>query len=163
MSRGARIFWIFTGLAAVFVVGSVGAVAFAAHAVTTMPMIEVSVQEHGASPVSFHVSVPAAAVGAGLAVAPHVIPDDVWQEARGELDAELEELPAEWRDSSAELIRALRDLPDAVLVEVDDRHDHVRVEKRGSDLRVTVRSSDADVDVTVPIAILDRVADFVAG
>jgi len=163
MSRGARIFWIFTGLFAIFMVGSAGAVALAAHAVHSMPMIEVSVREHGADGTHIGFAIPAAAVGAGLAIAPHVMPDEAWDEMRVDLDAELAELPPQWRQTSSEMIRALADMPDAVLVEVDDHQDHVRVEKRGAELIVTVRSSDADVDVTVPIALLDRVASFVEG
>jgi hypothetical protein len=163
MSRGTRIFWIFTGIFAIFVVGSAGAVALAAHAVYNMPRIEVSVHEHGEDGTNISFAVPGAAVAAGLALAPHVVPGEELAEMRADLDAELADLPPEWRETTSQLIAELADMPDAVLVEVDDHRDHVRVEKRGEHLVITVRSDDADVDVTVPIALMDRVADFVAG
>ena len=163
MSRGARIAWIFVGAFAVAAVCTVSAVALAAHAVMTSPSIRIQVQEHVGERMSLDVRVPAAVVAGGLAVAPWVIPDRAWEEARLEMRAEMEGLSPELRPLVAQLVRDLATLPDATLVEVEDGEDRVRVEKRGGELRVRVRSPQADVDVSVPLVLVERVASFVEG
>jgi len=157
----ARFFWICCGVFAVFTIAGFSAVAYAAYTISTMPAIEVSIDDHTGDGPDVSFSVPAALVGAGLKLAPHVVPHEEWAEARMEIESELSQIPPESRAAAAELIRQLRDMPDAVIVEVDDHHDHVTVAKRGGSLVVSVRSEEADVDVTVPVALFEQVAEFV--
>jgi len=156
--RGARIALILVGAMAVSAVCAVSALAFAAHAVMTSPMLRVHVVEKGRDPVTVRVAVPAAVVAAGLAVATHLVPDDAWDEARREVEAELAEMPPELRPVLTEMVRQLGAMPDATLVEVEDRGETVRVDVRRGELRVSVRAADADVDVAVPLALLERTA-----
>lgn len=157
----ARFFWICLGVFAVFTLAGMSAVAYAAYAITTMPAIEVSIDDHTGDGPDLSFSVPAALVGAGLKLAPHVVPHEEWTEARREIEAELSQLPPETRAAAGELIRQFRDMPDAVIVEVEDGGDQVTVAKRGGDLVVSVRSAEADVDVSVPVALFEQVAEFV--
>jgi hypothetical protein len=162
-SRGARIAWIILGTMAVTAVCAVSALAIAAHAVMTSPMLRVHVSERGRDAVSFDVAVPGAVIAAGLAVAPHLVPDETWEQVRIDLEAELAELPAGARPALAEMVRHLGAMPDATLVEVEDRDETVRVETHGGELRVSVRAADADVDVTVPLALLEQAAALLEG
>lgn len=151
MTRGARVLWIVVGVFAVCAVVGAAALATAVHAVATMPMIEISVHDKGTEPVDVHLAVPAAVVGAGLRIAPHLVPDAAWEEVRMEIEAELSELPADWRPALDATLAELERAEDFNLVEVHDGDDHVRVDKIDGHLQVTVRSRDADVDVKVPL------------
>lgn len=162
MTRGTRVLWIVIGGLAVCAMVGVAALATAVHAVQTMPMIEVSVHEKGGDEIDLHFTIPAAVVGAGLTVAPHVVPDEAWEEMRMELAAELSALPAEWRAALDATLDELERAPDFRLVEVDDGDEHVRVDKVDGHLRVTVRSPDADVDVRVPLRLVRQVSDLFA-
>jgi hypothetical protein len=162
-SRGARIAWIIVGTMAVSAVCAVSALAIAAHAVMTSPMLRVHVSEKGRDAVSFDVAVPGAVVAAGLAVAPHLVPDETWEQVRIDVEAELAQLPTEVRPALAAMVRHLGAMPDATLVEIEDRGETVRVQTRGGELRVSVRAADADVDVTVPLALLEQAAALLEG
>lgn len=157
----ARALWILCGVFAVFTLAGMSAVAYAAYAFTTLPAIEVSVDDHTGDGPDVSFSVPAAFVSTALKLAPHLVPDEAWEEAQREIESELAAMPAETRAAAGELIRQLGDMPDAVIVEVEDGRDQVRVAKQGGDLVVSVRSTDADVDVSVPVALLAQVADVV--
>ena len=50
-----------------------------------------------------------------------------------------------------EVIAALAAAPDGVLVEVQDRRDHVRIEKAGGTLRIRVEEPGSNVSVNVPL------------
>jgi hypothetical protein len=126
-------------------------------------MLRVHVVEKGRDPVTVRVAVPAAVVAAGLAVAPHLVPDETWEQVRIDVEAELAQLPAEVRPALAAMVRHLGAMPDATLVEIEDRGETVRVQTRGGELRVSVRATDADVDVTVPLALLEQAAALLEG
>ena len=52
------------------------------------------------------------------------------------------------------LIQALDDCPDAVLVEVQDKDEHVQISKAGRLLQVRVHGHDEEVSVDVPVSFL---------
>jgi hypothetical protein len=56
-------------------------------------------------------------------------------------------------------LEALAEAPDAVLVEVSNAHEHVRIEKRDGQIVVSVDSRDENVRVSVPAASLVPVLD----
>ena len=54
------------------------------------------------------------------------------------------------------IVEELRGMPDGVLIEVEERHTHVLIEKVGENLEVHVEDGSDIVDVTVPLnAVLD--------
>lgn len=161
MGRAARVLLILFGAAAVCVFVTLSAIAYAAHAVMTSPAVRVQVDEkHGHGP-DVDVVVPANLIAAGMTLAPWVLPDDTLDQVRRDVDAGLAEIPVDGRRLAADLMRDLRNMPDARLVEVVDGHDHVVVFKRGGDLLVQVKSPGADVDVTVPLTLVDRALAFI--
>lgn len=160
MSRTGRILLILFGATAVCVFGTLSAIAYATHAVLTSPSVQVRVHDKVEGH-KVHVLVPASLVAAGMTVAPWLIPDEAMAELRYELEAELDHLPVDIRLMAAEMVLEIREMPDATLVEVVDGTDHVTVDKVGSDLVIRVRSLDADVDVEVPVALLQRALDFI--
>lgn len=66
----------------------------------------------------------------------------------------LRNMPPEARQALPAVIAAARELeniPDAVLVEVENNREHVKIEKRGSDLVVDVDSDKETVHVSIPL------------
>jgi hypothetical protein len=53
---------------------------------------------------------------------------------------------------AAKALEALERVPDAVLVEVDDGTDHVRIAKEGDEVVIHVDSDEATLDVSVPLS-----------
>lgn len=157
MSRRGKVFLAALVVVALFWLGVGTAVAWAVHAVATSPSIEVEVREHGHSPGGVSLRFPSALlVGASF-----LAPDDARRALRAELGGEAER--AHWAPAVDELARQLESIPDATLVEVRDGSEHVTVEKLGDDLRIRVRSPEADVDVTLPAGLAgDLLAGFTA-
>ena len=66
----------------------------------------------------------------------------------------LHEMPLEAKQALPAVIAGMRELdkiPDAVLVEVENNREHVKIEKRGDSLVVDVDSDKENVHVSVPI------------
>jgi hypothetical protein len=62
-----------------------------------------------------------------------------------------------------ELMEAIESMPDATLVEVRDRGDHVRVVKSGNKLLVHVEEPHASVSISIPARAVARIADRLLG
>ena len=146
-----RALWIAVGIACVVVAGTAAAAGITVAAVRRVEVVRVAVTEHGGDRISFDVTLPGALFQAGLAVAPRVMPDDARLEVREHL--------GEWGPLAVALLDDVARQPDFTLVEVDDRGDHVEVLKRGRHLLIKVRSADADVDVQVPLSLVESAVD----
>jgi hypothetical protein len=70
---------------------------------------------------------------------------------------------AEYSDLGKRLVSELRDAPDGILVEVEDRNDHVTIEKVGDELEVEVHDDEDDVSVRVPLALAAQVFESYDG
>lgn len=143
--------WIAVGIVCVLAAGTAAATGITAAAVRRVEVVRVAVTEHGGDRVSFDVVLPGALLEAGIVVAPRVMPADARDEVRGHL--------GEWGPVAVALLDDIARQPDFTLVEVDDRGDHVEVLKRGRHLLVQVRSADADVDVQVPLSLVETAVD----
>jgi hypothetical protein len=75
---------------------------------------------------------------------------------------EIPEL-AEYSELAAKLIDELRSAGDGILVEVDDRRDHVLIEKIGDELAIDVRSDEEEVSVRLPLSVAAEVLDAYDG
>lgn len=64
---------------------------------------------------------------------------------------------AHYSEVARKLVAELRDADDGVLVEVDDRNDHVLIEKIGDEIAIEVTSDDENVSVRVPLAAASEV------
>lgn len=150
MGRTGKVVLVLFVLVALFWAGVAAAFAWAVHTVATSPSIEVQVREHGARPARISLHLPAALVVGAVALAPDTVFEGLYGQIGGDIDLER------WGPAASELARQLESMPDATLVEVRDGGEQVTVEKRGDELRIRVRSPDADVDVTLPVGLVGR-------
>jgi hypothetical protein len=157
MSRGQKVLWSLVGITALLFAGTASAVVLAVQAARTMPAIEVRVDDHRENN-ELAFTIPAFLVAGAAWAAPRMMP----AEARAEIEIELGEAAA-YLPMLEQLAADFEAMPDATLVEVLDGGDHVRVDKRGGDLLVRVRSADADVDVRVPATLVSSLTGSFAG
>jgi hypothetical protein len=146
MSRSGRIFAVVLGSLAVLLLGSGMLVAWT---LATRGVVRIAVDDHEEG-VHFDVPLPAALFEAGLAFAPLAA-----RHHRHELNGHDIDV-GEYGPAVAAFLEELADAPDAVLVEVEDGHDHVRIIKEGRDIVVYVESPDADVHFSMPARLLHR-------
>jgi hypothetical protein len=69
----------------------------------------------------------------------------------------------EYSEIAGRLVAELRDSADGILVEVDDRNDHVLIEKIGDEIAIEVSSEDQEVSVRIPLAAAAAVLDSYEG
>jgi hypothetical protein len=117
-------------------------------------LVTVKVNESGPDGTHLYLPVPAILVHAGLTVLPALIEEDVWEDIRTDL--------GEWGPVAAEALRAVEDAPDAVLVEIENEREHVRIEKDGRSLEIRVRDGKDNFEISLPASLLGRVAREIA-
>ena len=117
-------------------------------------LVTVKVHESGPNGTRLYLPVPAVLVHAGLSVLPALIEEDVWDEVRTDL--------GEWAPVAAEALRAVEDSPDAVLVDIENDRESVRIEKDGRTLEIRVRDGKDSFEISVPASLLGRVAREIA-
>ena len=159
MSRAAKITAVLLGVAMVVVLGT--GILVAGTAVTS-GLMTVSVREGGPQGVDLYIPLPAGVVEGALAVAPIALrfADDhggggELAELRGELHDVLPLVVA--------MLDGIAGMPDAVLVEVEDGDDYVRVSKVGRKLEILVLDGGDRVAVGVPVSVLSSVGRFLRG
>lgn len=149
MRKIAKILLVTTAAFALLVMGS--GVLLAASVVRS-GVVTVKVDEPGAD--GFHLYVPAAVVGVGLDVLPRVIEKDIWREIRTDL--------GEWAPAAAAALEAVEESPDAVLVDIQDSREHVRIVKEGRSLEVHVQGADGTLEISLPAGLLGKIAREIA-
>ena len=109
-------------------------------------MVVIEVAEAGPNGSDISLKIPGALINGAI----QVVPSDVFKEAEEEIRY------------AGPIIRAvcdqLSDLPDFVMVEVQDRHEHVEIAKRGNKLIVDVESDDEKVHIVVPFSVVKTAA-----
>ena len=117
-------------------------------------LVTVKIDESGPDGTRLYVPVPAILVHAGMTVLPALVEEDVWEEVRTDL--------GEWAPVAAEVLRAVEDAPDAVLVEIENAQESVRIEKDGRTLEIRVRDGKDSFEISLPASLLGRVAREIA-
>src|SRR6185436_3529780 len=145
MSRGAK---ILLAAAMAIVVLMIGSGLMLAATVARAGMMTVKIDEPGKH-IDLHL--PAAVVYLGMDLLPLVLDDE-------DLTAEIRANLGEHRQAVAAALRELEDVPDAVLVDVQDGSDSVRISKRGRSLEIHVVNPDGTFEITLPAGVLGRVA-----
>lgn len=112
----------------------------------------VQVSEAGPDGMNLWIPVPALLMDVAVAALPRLMPAHEMDDVRREIGPYLPML--------REFTDAIEDLPSATLVEVESRHEHVRVAKRGRNFEVTVHGPDGDVRVSVPARLAGRALDI---
>ncbi len=144
MKRKNRVALLFLGGILLLVGITAGALA---SAVMDKGTIEILIQEKGTDGNRISIQVPGALVSAALLCVPnHLI--------RCEIEDDLDDLGKYLRLVST-VCDELAKLPDFVMVEVDERDEHVRITKEGSRLVVHVESDDESVFVALPLPVVE--------
>jgi hypothetical protein len=151
MSRGAK---ILLAVALTFVVLMVGSGMLLAATVVRAGALRVKVHEPGSRGTHVDLTIPAAVVYLGLDVLPLVLEDEIEAEIRTDL--------REYGPAMAAALRELENAPDAVLVDVRDAAERVRVSKKGRTLEVRVDGPDGRYEITLPASLLGRIAREIA-
>ena len=141
-------------LAATFGLILMGSGFLLAASIVQTGLVTVKVHESGPDGTHLYLPVPAILVHAGLTVLPALIEDDVWEDVRCDL--------GEWAPVAAEALRSVEDAPDAVLVEVENERESVRIEKVGRSLEIRVRDGKDSFEISLPASLLGRVAREIA-
>jgi len=141
-------------LAATFGLLLLGSGFLLAASIVQTGLVTVKVHESGPDGTHLYLPVPAILVHAGLTVLPALIEDDVWEDVRCDL--------GEWAPVAAEALRSVEDAPDAVLVEVENERESVRIEKVGRSLEIRVRDGKDSFEISLPASLLGRVAREIA-
>jgi hypothetical protein len=151
MKTMAKVLLVLTAAAGILLMGS--GFLLAASIVQT-GLVTVKIHESGPGGTHLYLPVPAVLVHAGMAVLPALIEDDVWEDVRSDL--------GEWGPVAVEALRAVEDAPDAVLVEVENERESVRIEKVGRTLEIRVRDGKDSFEISLPASLLGRVAREIA-
>ena len=147
MSRGERLAFAVVLTLGVLVSGTAAAAAYAWH---RSGSVRVAVHEPGADGVDLALTLPGALVNAAIELCP--LPTDL------ALDPEIDALlPA--LEATAD---SLADLPDAVLVDVTDEGEHVRIAKSGREIVVSVHAREGRFEIALPVESLRRVVSKLA-
>jgi hypothetical protein len=151
MSKGLKILLAAVTACAVLMIGS--GVLLAATVVRAGTM-RVKIHEPGRDGTNIDLAIPAAVVHLGLNVLPWVLDKDLAAEVRTNL--------GEHRLAVAAALQELENVPDAVLVDVHDGAESVRITKEGSSLEISVDNADGKFEVTLPASLLGRIAREIA-
>lgn len=149
MSKGAK---ILLAVALTFVVLMIGSGALLAASVVRAGTLKVKIHEPGGT--NLDLTIPAAVVHLGLNVLPWMLDRDLGAEIRADL--------GEHGPAVAAALRELEDAPDAVLVDVQDAGERVRITKKGRSLQIYVDNVDGRFEITLPANLLGRVAREIA-
>ena len=151
MRRSAKILLVLATACAVLMIGS--GVLLAA-SVVRAGTLRVKIHEPGPEGLNVNVAIPAAVVHLGLSVLPWMLDDDVTAKIRTDL--------GEHRHAVAAALRELEDVPDAVLVDVENATEKVRISKEGRSLQIFVDNADGKFEITLPASLLGRIAREIA-
>jgi hypothetical protein len=102
--------------------------------------VRVEVRDKTGKNQQVHVIVPAII----LPVAARMVPRNALRDKRDEIEL--------WLPTIEAAAEGLARCPDGLLVEVDNRHEHVRIQKRSGSLFVDVDSDEETIHVSFPLA-----------
>jgi len=118
-------------------------------------MVTVKIHETGPrGEKHLYVPVPAALVNLGLDMVPMLTGRDVFGKVRADL--------GDMGPAMAAALTELEDAPDAVLVDIQDGRENVRIVKEGSSLEIQVDGPDGQVEISLPASLLGRIAREIA-
>lgn len=148
MSKGVKILLAVVLMCFVLMVGSG---LLLAATVVRGGMMTVKVHEPGTH---INVTVPAGLVTLGMDLLPLVIEDDIYAEIRTDL--------GEYGPAAVAALQELEDAPDAVLVDIQDGRESVRITKEGRLLEIYVKDDNGTFEISVPARLLGKIAREIA-
>lgn len=147
MTRRAKVLTI---LAIALLAVPVGATLLVAGSLVAHGMVTVKVIEAKPGGTSVYVPVPAGLLYLGIDLLPLLDRDGELARARQEM--------GDWAPVAAAALESFEDCPDAVLVDVREHGDTVRIVKEGRSIKIEVHDQDGDVHISLPAHLFTRVA-----
>jgi hypothetical protein len=152
MTRPAKVITI---IALTLLAIPVSATLLLAGSVITQGVVTVKVnQTTSAGRTDVYVPVPAGLLYLGLDLLPLLDHDHQMAKARKEMGP--------WAPVAAAALQALEDCPDAVLVDVQDHNETVKIVKVGRTIEIRVHDNEGTVNVSLPAHLFTRVARQIA-
>jgi hypothetical protein len=148
MTRPAKVITI---VALALLALPVGAALLLAGSVVTHGVVTVKVNESAPDGTNIYVPVPAGLVYLGLDLLPLLDHDHEMAKARREM--------GQWAPFAAAAMKSLEDCPDAVLVDVRDGGETVKIVKDGRNIDIQVHDADGTVHISLPAHLFSRVAE----
>lgn len=148
MSVSSRPFLMIFGAAVLLLAATVTVLGVAVH---RYGMLEIEIQP-GYSGAGDHISIRLPGVIVPLAM--FFVPDAPLREARREIE--------KWAPLARDAFRELSSCPDFVMVEVQERDEHVTIAKRGRALVIEVQSEDESVHIVVPLTTVNCVLNRIS-
>lgn len=121
-----------------------------AASVVTSGLVTVKVNETKPGGTNLFVPVPAGLLYLGMDLLPLLDHNHEMARARKQMGA--------WAPAVEAAMQSLEDCPDAVLVDVQDRKETVKIVKVGRTIEIRVHGDDGDVHVSLPAHLFTRVA-----
>ncbi|HEX7184815.1 MAG TPA: hypothetical protein VF756_23515 [Thermoanaerobaculia bacterium] len=150
MSKGAKILVVIAVLVTVMFVGTGLLIA---GSIVHSGVVTVKINETRPNGTTLYLPVPAALVYLGMDLLP-LVDDGGLDELRADL--------GEWRPFVAATLEDLEDCPDAVLVDVRDGDETVRIVKQGLDIEIRIHGADGNFEISLPARLFSRVARAMA-
>jgi hypothetical protein len=147
MKRPAKILTI---VAIALLAVPVGATLLLAGSLVAHGVVTVKVSESKPGGTSVYVPVPAGLLYLGMDLLPLLDRDGEFARARREMGP--------WAPVAAAALESFEDCPDAVLVDVRDHGDTVKIVKEGRSIEIQVHDQDGDVRISLPVHLFTRVA-----
>ncbi|HEX3530870.1 MAG TPA: hypothetical protein VH988_27725 [Thermoanaerobaculia bacterium] len=147
MTRPAKVLTI---IAIILLALPVGCGLLLAGSVVTSGLVTVKVHETKPGGTNVYVPVPAGLIYLGLDVLPLLDRNHGMDKARREMGA--------WAPVAAAAMQSLEDCPDAVLVDVQDHNETVKIVKTGRSIEIQVHDNGEDVHISFPAHLFSRVA-----
>jgi hypothetical protein len=132
----------------------VGATLLLAGSVAIQGVVTVKVNEKGPGGTNIYVPVPAGLLYLGMDLLPLLDRDHQLAKARREMGP--------WAPVAAAAMESIEDFPDAVLVDVQDHGETVKIYKEGRSIHIEVHDHDGNVNISLPAHLFTRVARQIA-
>ncbi|HKI00695.1 MAG TPA: hypothetical protein VKK31_01825 [Thermoanaerobaculia bacterium] len=147
MTRPAKVLIV---LALALLAVPVGATLLLAGSVVTQGLVTVKVNETQPGGTNVYVPVPAGLLYLGIDLLPLL-------DREGELARARQEM-GDWAPLAAAALQSFEDCPDAVLVDIRDHGDTVKIVKEGRSIEIRVHDRNGDIHITLPAHLFTRVA-----
>ncbi len=147
MTRPAKVLTI---VALALLALPVGAALLLAGSLVTHGVVTVNVNETKAGGSHLYLPVPAGLLYLGMDLLPLLDHDGDLSRARREIGP--------WAPVAVAALQSLEDCPDAVLVDIEEKGQTVKIVKKGRSIEIQVHDPDGDVQVSLPAHLFTRVA-----
>jgi len=147
MTRPAKVLVI---VAVALLAIPVGATLLLAASLVTQGVVTVKVNETKPDGTHVYVPVPAGLLYLGIDLLPLLDHDGGLRKARHEMGP--------WAPVAAAALESFEDCPDAVLVDVQDHGETVKIVKEGRSINIEVHDHDGTVSISLPAHLFTRVA-----